>query len=560
MSSLLHFTTLVILCVANFAHAQVDWREWDDKARAEAIDRALPLYIVIGDPLSELTTSMRQDTFANAEVAAFLNTHFVCVYTDRDHTPGLAAYGQQWLAAEQKIPGWPLNLWFTPQLEPMEAASYLPPTEEWGREGFMVVANRVVDNWATGAGSVSRAAERRQMLIADYLPFAAEPVEDMTAALRTAAEDWLALLHSDTGLFGEPPHRPEPELIRFLLGQDDQARTAALGALSTRLSSRLRDPIDGGFYRATSDNVGGIPIFQKRLTDQARIALACLDAAEHSDDPVFEAGARSALDYAIRHLSPGDGTFWIGEDATSGEATKAQTWAWSELVPLIGETFATELGAQSEGNVSADEDLEGHHQGRNILQASPQETGSASHRKSFAKLAEVRASRSESLLKQTANVGAHGLMLHALRRAAAELDDATYREQATLTVQALRKRFGLGTNQFSRTADQVVPVTPTDFMLVVLGLGKPEAVQEVDDHYYDEEFGLYYATKSEVLGIQPLMWPAGPGELPNPGVWRLLLGNPPELLAAEVAAPFENPETPPSGDVLLALQHHHRSD
>lgn len=560
MNKFIRLILLLSLTAISFLRAEVTWHAWDEAARTEAADRGVPLYIVVGDSLSELTTSMREDTFANAEVAAFLNENFVCVYADRSEAPGLAAYGQQWLVAEQKIPGWPLNLWFTPDLEPVEAASYLPPTEEWGREGFMVVANRVTDNWTASRESSERAAARRIELIADYLPFAAEPIDDLAAALQTAGEDWLTLLNPETGAFGDSPHRPEPELIRFLIGQGGEAQTAALSALRTRISSALRDPIDGGFYRATSDNKSGIPVFQKRLTDQARIALACLDAVAVSNDPIFAAGAHSALDYAINRLSPGDGTFWVGEDATAPDATRDQTWIWDALAELTSDDFAGRVAAKPAGNVNAEEDLEGHHNGRNILSANPTELASRNDFELRAKVLTARLNLGNPRIERTATAGAHGLMLHALNRATIELNDLNYGGYAVAVRSAILRDFDLAAGALTRTANSDVLALTGDYLLVAMGMNDPALAEQADDLFYDDEFGLYYATTEDVAGVRPQMWSAAAGELPTPAVWRLLIGNPPELLADEITLPFENPDVPPPGDVLLALQKHHKSE
>ena len=547
--------TLCCLLLVGNTQAQVRWLDSLDAAKVAAVDRDLPIYLHIGDPLNELTGAMHRQTFANEEVAAFLNDHFVCVNVDRDAVPGLAGYGQQWLAADQKLAGWPLNLWFTPELAPIEGASYLPPTEEWGREGFMVVAGRVAERWSADAAAVRRATTTTQQTIADYLPFAAEPVDNLDAALATAAADWLAALNPDRGTVGEAPHRFEPELLRFLIARGGEARAAALTALRLRILSPLRDPIDGGFYRATSDASGLIPVFQKRLTDQARIALACLDAAQVSEDPVFAAGAKSALDYAINRLSPaGDGTFVIGEDATAGEATAHQSWAWDDLVSIVGADTAAALGAKPEGNVDTAEDLEGHHQGRNILNASPALMRSQPLFDLRAKLLFHRAHLAPALLDTIATAGAHGLMLHVLKRSEAELSDLDHGAYALGVRAALLRDFAAGTESFTRIANSDVPATPEDYVLAAMGLRDTAFAMQADDMFYDDELGLYTVTRDEALGVRPLWWSTGAGELPSPAIWRVLLGDAPEQMITELTLPFENPDSPPAGDVLLALQ------
>lgn len=534
--------------------AGIDWQTWNDASTADAQERNVPIFLFIGDPLNEFTGAMERDTFANPDIAAFLQENFVCVRATRDTQPGLAAYGQQWLAAEQKLPGWPLNLWFTPDQGPIEAASYLPPTEEWGREGFMVVAGRIATNWTNQSDAVSRAADRRRDTIADYLPFAAEGVE-IDAALAEATERWLASHDATTGTWGESPHRAEPELLRFLMQRGGPARATALSALKVRLQSPLRDPVDGGIFRATVDPTGTIPVFQKRLTDQARFALACLDAARIDDDPIFREGARSVIDYAINRLSPGDGTFIIGEDATLDPAGLRQTWSWAELVDAVGEEQAAAFGARAEGNIDPESDLEGHHTGRNLLRCGPLHTASGAGRQTGFELLRARQAGGDARLHVTADAAAHALMLHVMQRSAVELADQRHGSYLLGTRAVLLRDFGAAPDrEFTHLAGTKVPPLPSDHYLVGLALADEQLISTADTAFYEAEFGLYYATAEEVLGLRPLMWSVAAGEMPGPDVWRVMLPRPDEMLVTEITAAFDNPDVLPSGAVLLALQ------
>jgi uncharacterized protein len=558
-SPIQRLSILSLIGLTHLASASVDWQPWSDATIDTANALQKPIYLFIDDPLSELATSMDQDTFSNAEVAAFLNEHFVSVRASRDEIPGVAAYGQQWLAAEQKLPGWPLNLWFTPEKLPIEGASYLPPTEEWGREGFMVVAKRAADLWEAGPGGVARSAQRRQELIADYLPFAAEGLEDLQAALDKAAADWRAQLDPATGLFGEAPHLPEPELLRFLIARGGEDQRAALGALRARLVSPLLDPIDGGVFRSTVDTQGGLPVFQKRLIDQARLALACLDAAQVSHDLIFAAGAKNLVDYAVNRLSPGDGTFILGEDATADPTGLRQTWAWAELVDLIGEDQAKAMGALPAGNIDPEQDLEGIHQGRNILSMAPSELQTVAALKVRLALQRARIEGGDPRIHQTANAGAHALMLHVMQRIGDEQNDLDHGHYLLATRAALQRDFAAGTAFFSHLPNSDVPALPSDYLLAAMSMDQPEWVATADELFYDAEFGLYYATADKVMGVRPLVGMSSAGQLPGPDVWRVMAGDADETLVMELTAAFDNPEVLPSGAVLLALQSHLRA-
>jgi uncharacterized protein YyaL (SSP411 family) len=137
-----------------------------------------------------------------------------------------------------------------------------------------------------------------------------------TAAMEAAAQGWKSNYDSAHFGFGDPPRYPQPELLRFLLRRGAADRDLALGALRGLAAGALRDPLTGGFFRYLSDAEGTMPYPQKILSDQARLALAFLDAQQISADPRFAAAARGALDYALHHLAHADGTFASAEDGT----------------------------------------------------------------------------------------------------------------------------------------------------------------------------------------------------------------------------------------------------
>ena len=200
------------------------------------------------------------------------------------------------------------------------------------------------------------------------------------------------------------------------------------------------------------------------------------------------------------------------------------------------------------------EDLEGHHRGRNILNASPITMRPQAMFDLRAKLLFHRADLAATLLPTTATAAAHGLMLHALKRSETELGDLDHGAYALGVRAALLRDFAADTEFFTRIAGREVPATPEDYVLAALGLGHAELPSLADDRFYDEELGLYTVTAEDVLGLRPLWWSTGAGELPSPAVWRVLLGDAPEPMITELTLPFENPDVPPPGDVLLALQ------
>src|SRR6185295_330030 len=165
---------------------------------------------------------------------------------------------------------------------------------------------------------------------------ATAPAEKAKTRLSSAAEMWRGQFDATNGGFTEAPKGLEPELLRFMLKQSPADHDAAVATLRAIAGSAVRDPLDGGFFRYATDVKWHLPYPQKNLSDQARMALAYLDAAKGDDAKTFGAVARGALDYALTQLVRKDGTFDAAEDATGEELTGYYAWTTAEIDTALG--------------------------------------------------------------------------------------------------------------------------------------------------------------------------------------------------------------------------------
>ncbi len=310
------------------AASAVQWHGWSDATLAEAKASKRSIYVFIGSPLSELTRATIAQSFAQPKTVAWMNESFYCIFVDADAQPDVAAYGQHYIRSIKQLRGAPVHLWLTSDLQVYDGANYLPPSEEWGKPGFLKAARSALDTWQAGQGRAQAlAAEALDLMKVPPLK-GAGPV-DATAKLAAAAKAWVATIDPVNGGFGTAPKQPEPELIRFLLTRPDAAsRDAALNAARALVKGALRDPVDGGFYRRCIDEEWKEPYRQKTLLDQARIALALFDAADVLDaanalkdvkDDSLRRAAIGALDFALKELKNPDGTFASALDGTLEE-------------------------------------------------------------------------------------------------------------------------------------------------------------------------------------------------------------------------------------------------
>lgn len=308
---------------SEFVRAQagsgVKWHLWDEATLAQARASGKSVYVFIGSPLSELTRATINQTFTSEKTVAWINESFFCLFVDADAQPEVATLGQHFINTVKQLRGHPVHLWLTPDtLQPYDGANYLPPSEEWGKPGFLKAARSALDTWTVDpARARALAAEALEMM--KLPPVDTGATLDLAAKLDAATKAWVAAADPVHGGFGAAPKLPEPELIRFLLTRDGAAREAALKAARALVGGALRDPVDGGFHRRCIDEAWREPYFQKTLPDQARIALALLEAADAGKDDSLRAAAVGALDFVLKELRNPDGTFAGALDGTLEE-------------------------------------------------------------------------------------------------------------------------------------------------------------------------------------------------------------------------------------------------
>jgi len=563
------------------AHADspVQFLPWGEAAFVRARAEQKPIYVVVGSFTQELARAMREQSFAREESAAMLNESFIPVVVDRDEHPDLAAFLQAYVGTVKQMQGWPLNLWLTPDLKPFEGASYLPPSDEWGKEGFPNALRRVLNAWQTDPDAQRAKADEALAQLAAAMPTEPPPSVDAAAVhtlLTEATAAWMATYDATNGGFGEPPRRLEAELLRFLLQTDEAGRSAALTTLRAIATSPLRDPIDGGFFRSAGDTAWRQPSLQKTLGDQARIALTYLDAANADRAPALADAAAGALGYALSLGSAQHG-FVAAEDGTPESIVPAFFWSAADMRAALGGIEAARvldrLGITEAGNLAPDAYLGLDSAGKNLPRFAT--AGSdATLVAALGTLRTVRAKRTLPLRDSLATSGAHGLLLAALT----QHDDARSRAAAGQLSAFVREKLILADGRLRSAPGFATAAAPRDYALVIDGLltfaaqTKDEPARaaalallaRVDALFWDAAAGRYLGC---ALPLSPgvsarIVAPASEaGDAASAETAMLLalvthrVGEPgkPATLAAAIAADIRESANPARGDQLLAL-------
>ena len=410
------------LLAAILASGSLGWRRWGTAALDEARARGLPVLVFCGDALDHWSAAMAAELAGDGEAATLIDELFVPVAAEVAGDPALAARIQQALALTADAAGWPACAFLTPAGVPFGACPFRPLRDRERQVGLVRILLDIASAWRDRRADVEADAAR---VAATCRDLGAGLGGDRPAApalvLGNAEAQAMAVADTLDGGFGPPPRHPAPTLLRFLLARC--RRPDAPLALTRQVERTLaaliagagHDQLGGGFHRACADAASREPFFEKRLADQAQLALALFDAAEVLGRPLYRDVAERTLHWCIAVLRRADGSYARGVHADSRDAQggmapgAAVTWTMTELVAVLGSEGAAlvarrfGVGERGRWALAVREPLAERELAR--LPAL------------LRRLAVARAEREPPPRDERLDVGAHGALLAALARA-----------------------------------------------------------------------------------------------------------------------------------------------
>jgi hypothetical protein len=445
-------------------HAEnpVDWYPWSAEAWSRARQEDKPIFLSIGYSACHWCHVMAHESFEDERIARLLNEHFIAVKVDREERPEL---DQLYMEAVQMMTGgggWPLSVFLTPSLQPFFGGTYWPPQSRGGMPGFDQVLRAVAEAWKNRRGQALEQAEKLTQLLRDVGlsgepggPSAAEPGPGL---LGNADAVMARSFDPQFGGFGTAPKFPHPFELRVLLRSWRRTGGGPLLSMVTTTLDQMAaggiyDHLGGGFHRYSTDARWLAPHFEKMLYDNALLAVAYLEAWQATRNGGYARVVRQTLDYVLREMTDPEGGFYSSEDADSGgEEGKFYLWTPAEVAAVLGpeaaHAFCHVYDVSGPGNF----------EGRNILNRSktPDQSAEILRREvedlegelaeSRQRLLEARGARLRPGRDDKVLVGWNGLMIDALARAGAALDQPRYVEAAAsaarFLLSALRSREG----------------------------------------------------------------------------------------------------------------------
>ncbi len=416
------------------ARNPVDWYPWGEEAFEKARREDKPIFLSIGYSTCHWCHVMEHESFEDADIAAYLNEHFVSIKVDREERPDVDHIYMTVCQAMTGSGGWPLTIFMTPEKKPYYAGTYFPKDDRFGRPGFMRVLTTMQDAWHNDRQKVLSIGEQLQQQLSSAMQ--GEDGDIPSDALDRAVRNFKANYDEEFGGFGAAPKFPMGHTLSFMLRRataavDEKLQDMVENTLLRMYRGGIWDHLGGGFSRYSVDQKWLVPHFEKMLYDNALLLMAYVDAYQVTGKEEYKTIALEIVQYVRRDMTDANGMFFSAENADSeGEEGKFYVFTRAEFDEVLGSeapAMAEYFGMTKEGNFE---------HGNNILHIAgdPQawaqrhelSAGQAAKRIASAKekLFAVRAKRVYPSLDDKLLVSWNGLMISALAQAGQAFDDA----------------------------------------------------------------------------------------------------------------------------------------
>ena len=352
------------------AHNPVDWFPWGDDAFEKARSENKPIFLSIGYSTCHWCHVMERESFEDPVIGKLLNDAFVCIKVDREERPDIDQIYMTVCQMMNGQGGWPLSIFLTPEQQPFHAATYIPPSQRYGRIGLTELVPRIAEMWQVEQSKLIESAEKiTDHLISHQLLSDSECGEISGEHLKGYVVECLHHADREWGGFGKAPKFPNSHRLLFLMRfGNKQGLQVALHTLERMRLGGLYDQVGFGFHRYSTDRTWLVPHFEKMLYDQALLVMAYLEAFQRTDDPFFRMVVEEVLTYVMRDMRDAKGGFYTAEDADSeGEEGLFYLWRDDELRNIVGDSanWLTKLWSfETTGNFR--DESTGQKTGRNI--------------------------------------------------------------------------------------------------------------------------------------------------------------------------------------------------
>ncbi|MHB1842154.1 MAG: PCC domain-containing protein [Sulfobacillus sp.] len=264
--------------------AQIGWREWGAEAFAEAKADARPVLLSLSAVWCHWCHVMDETTYSDPTVIDLIRRELMPIRVDADQRPDIDR--------RYNMGGWPTTAFLNADGELLTGATYLPPAQ------MVETVHRVVAYFRQhGSQTVPREPEP----ISPAKPEA----KDLEALYQQISQAY----DQRHGGFGHAPKFPLTDVLSLLQDLDlgplaGPSRQMVESSLTAMVSGGLYDPIEGGFFRYSTERDWSHPHYEKMLDDQAALLEVLLRLGDRAP-PLLRSAAIGTADYVVRTLYDG---------------------------------------------------------------------------------------------------------------------------------------------------------------------------------------------------------------------------------------------------------------
>ena len=318
--------------LALHADDPVHWQSWQAEVFEQARSSNRLVLVSIGYFSCHWCHVMQRQSYQHAQTAEFLNSNFISVKIDRELEPDLDRRLITFVEQVRGVAGWPLNVFLTPDGYPLTGFTYLP------QANFLHLLQQLNREWHQNHLALSASAREFFELGLRHSDGQAENREMPTKALVDAFVSQ-AMQSADQlkGGFGNTSKFPNVSqldaLLDSLMGTDradpEVAEFVQLSLLAMA-SLNLRDHVNDGFFRYTTDPDWLTPHFEKMLYDNALLAALYLKAHRLWPEQKFAALALQTLDFIEAQLKHPQGGYMSSLSAVDRANREGAAYLWSQ--------------------------------------------------------------------------------------------------------------------------------------------------------------------------------------------------------------------------------------
>ena len=315
----------------------VDWYPWGEKAFKKAQKENKPIFLSIGYSSCHWCHVMEHESFVDEKTAKILNENFVCIKVDREERPDIDKHFQDVYRLMNGRPGgWPTSIFLTQDLKPFYSATYIPDEPKYGMMSFKALLDVITDKYRHEKETLVNEADR----ILQHL----NPKEDKIQATKLdesiigrVLDQARQLFDSKEGGFNKAPKFPQASTLDLLLDLyrltgEKEALNMSIFSLSSMARGGLRDLVEGGFCRYSTDNEWLVPHFEKMTYDNALLSEVYLKAYHTTGNDFYKDIAFETIDFMLEKMSQ-ERLFYSASDADlDGEEGKYFVYTYDKAL------------------------------------------------------------------------------------------------------------------------------------------------------------------------------------------------------------------------------------